>query len=90
MSIWRLVAAYFNALSGEAPNLPGRHFPPRPPEGAALTKGDPYSFVMHLVSRVVGTLRQDLDVLHAYQACMNMGTALSLRCVPTIKNWRNT
>lgn len=29
---------------------------------------------MHLVSRVIGTLRQDLDVLHAYQACMNMGT----------------
>lgn len=29
---------------------------------------------MHLVSRVVGELRQDLDVLHAYRACMNMGT----------------
>ncbi|MCE9872528.1 anthranilate synthase component 1 [Hafnia alvei] len=41
---------------------------------ADLTKVDRYSFVMHLVSRVVGTLRQDLDVLHAYQACMNMGT----------------
>ncbi|UAY98276.1 anthranilate synthase component 1 [Dickeya dadantii] len=41
---------------------------------ADLTKVDRYSFVMHLVSRVVGTLRADLDVLHAYRACMNMGT----------------
>ncbi len=41
---------------------------------ADLTKVDRYSFVMHLVSRVVGTLRYDLDIFHAYQACMNMGT----------------
>jgi anthranilate synthase component I, proteobacterial subset len=41
---------------------------------ADLTKVDRYSFVMHLVSRVVGELRSDLDVLHAYRACMNMGT----------------
>lgn len=41
---------------------------------ADLTKVDRYSFVMHLVSRVVGKLRADLDVLHAYRACMNMGT----------------
>lgn len=41
---------------------------------ADLTQVDRYSFVMHLVSRVVGTLREDLDVLHAYCACMNMGT----------------
>ncbi|WP_343529423.1 anthranilate synthase component 1 [Yokenella regensburgei] len=41
---------------------------------ADLTKVDRYSFVMHLVSRVVGELRKDLDVLHAYRACMNMGT----------------
>lgn len=41
---------------------------------ANLTKVDRYSVVMHLVSRVVGTLRDDLDVLHAYCACMNMGT----------------
>ncbi|MDU5714677.1 MAG: anthranilate synthase component 1 [Citrobacter freundii] len=41
---------------------------------ADLTKVDRYSFVMHLVSRVVGELRNDLDVLHAYRACMNMGT----------------
>lgn len=41
---------------------------------AELTKVDRYAFVMHLVSRVVGQLRHDLDVFHAYQACMNMGT----------------
>lgn len=41
---------------------------------AELTKVDRYSVVMHLVSRVVGTLREDLDALHAYRACMNMGT----------------
>ncbi|MDR0218708.1 MAG: anthranilate synthase component 1 [Enterobacteriaceae bacterium] len=39
-----------------------------------LMKVDRYSFVMHLVSHVVGTLRHDLDIFHAYQACMNMGT----------------
>lgn len=39
-----------------------------------LLKVDRYSHVMHLVSRVVGQLRDDLDSLHAYQACMNMGT----------------
>ncbi|GGF82330.1 anthranilate synthase component 1 [Alteromonas lipolytica] len=39
-----------------------------------LLKVDRYSHVMHLVSRVIGQLRHDLDALHAYQACMNMGT----------------
>jgi anthranilate synthase component 1 len=39
-----------------------------------LLKVARYSHVMHLVSRVVGQLREDLDALHAYQACMNMGT----------------
>ncbi|NMH58867.1 anthranilate synthase component 1 [Alteromonas ponticola] len=39
-----------------------------------LLQVDRYSHVMHLVSRVVGQLRNDLDALHAYQACMNMGT----------------
>ncbi|MFY8273321.1 anthranilate synthase component 1 [Pseudoalteromonas sp. SSDWG2] len=39
-----------------------------------LLKVDRYSHVMHLVSRVVGQLKDDLDALHAYQACMNMGT----------------
>lgn len=41
---------------------------------AELLKVDRYSHVMHLVSRVTGQLRKDLDTLHAYQACMNMGT----------------
>ncbi len=41
---------------------------------SALLKVDRYSHVMHLVSHVVATLRSDLDALHAYQACMNMGT----------------
>lgn len=33
-----------------------------------------YSHVMHLGSRVVGTLRPELDALHAYVGAMNMGT----------------
>lgn len=33
-----------------------------------------YSRVMHLVSEVRGTLRDDLDALDAYRATMNMGT----------------
>lgn len=41
---------------------------------AQLLKVDRYSHVMHLVSRVKGQLRDGLDALHAYQACMNMGT----------------
>ncbi|MGM0524796.1 MAG: anthranilate synthase component 1 [Pseudomonadota bacterium] len=41
---------------------------------ADLLKVDRYSQVMHLVSRVVGQLREDCDALHAYRACMNMGT----------------
>ncbi len=39
-----------------------------------LLKVDRYSHVMHLVSHVVAKLRGDLDALHAYQACLNMGT----------------
>ena len=39
-----------------------------------LIQVDRYSQVMHLVSHVVGTLRPELDALHAYQNCMNMGT----------------
>lgn len=39
-----------------------------------LTKVDRYSHVMHLVSKVIGILKYDLDALHAYSACMNMGT----------------
>lgn len=41
---------------------------------AQLLKVDRYSHVMHLVSRAAGKLRPELDALHAYQACMNMGT----------------
>ena len=41
---------------------------------ADLLRVERYSHVMHLVSRVRGELRNDLDALHAYQACMNMGT----------------
>jgi len=33
-----------------------------------------YSHVQHIVSTVKGTLRGDLDALHAYLASMNMGT----------------
>ncbi|BBI01459.1 anthranilate synthase component I (plasmid) [Buchnera aphidicola (Nipponaphis monzeni)] len=39
-----------------------------------LTKVDRYSHVMHLVSKVTGILKKNLDILHAYQTCMNMGT----------------
>ncbi|NRA71481.1 MAG: anthranilate synthase component 1 [Gammaproteobacteria bacterium] len=49
---------------------------------AELLKVDRYSHVMHLVSRVTGKLRDDLDALHAYQACMNMGTLVG---APKIK-----
>ncbi|GHB75143.1 anthranilate synthase component 1 [Psychrosphaera saromensis] len=54
-----------------------------------LLKVDRYSYVMHLVSRVIGTLRNDLDALHAYQACMNMGTlvgAPKIRAATLIRN----
>ena len=49
---------------------------------AELMQVDRYSHIMHLVSRVVGKLRSELDALHAYQACMNMGT---LTGAPKIK-----
>ncbi|NVJ61026.1 MAG: anthranilate synthase component 1 [Gammaproteobacteria bacterium] len=39
-----------------------------------LLEIDRYSHVMHLVSKVSGTLCEELDALSAYQACMNMGT----------------
>lgn len=41
---------------------------------ADLLQVDRYSHVMHLVSRVVAQLADDLDALNAYRACMNMGT----------------
>ncbi len=46
---------------------------------ADLTKVDRYSFVMHLVSRVVGELRQDLDVLHAYPRLHDMAPSAARR-----------
>jgi anthranilate synthase component 1 len=57
---------------------------------ADLLKVDRYSHVMHLVSRVCGTLSTDLDALHAYQACMNMGTlsgAPKLRATQLIRQF---
>ncbi|MBP2197903.1 anthranilate synthase component 1 [Pantoea cypripedii] len=60
---------------------------------ADLTSVDRYTFVMHLVSRVVGTLRHDLDVLHAYRAVMNMGTlsgAPKVRAMQLIANAEGT
>ena len=50
-----------------------------------LLQVDRYSHVMHLVSRVVGQLRLDLDALHAYQACMNMGTLVGAPKVSAAK-----
>ena len=60
---------------------------------ADLLKVDRYSHVMHLVSRVVGQLRSDLDALHAYQACMNMGTltgAPKIRAMQLIRDVEKT
>jgi anthranilate synthase component I len=55
-----------------------------------LLKVDRYSHVMHLVSRVVGQLREDLDCLHAYQACMNMGTLVGAPKVSAASLIRHT
>ena len=41
---------------------------------ARLMSVERYARVMHLVSSVTGTLRADLDALHALQACLNVGT----------------
>ncbi|MCL2309188.1 MAG: anthranilate synthase component 1 [Proteobacteria bacterium] len=49
---------------------------------AELLRTVRYSHVMHLVSRVCGELKDELDALHAYQASMNMGT---LTGAPKIK-----
>ncbi len=43
-------------------------------EVTRLLTVDRYSRVMHLVSEVQGTLAGEWDALHAYAACMNMGT----------------
>jgi len=55
-----------------------------------LLKVDRYSQVMHLVSRVVGTLKPELDALHAYQACMNMGTLVGAPKVSAAELVRKT
>ncbi|MFI4936915.1 MAG: anthranilate synthase component 1 [Candidatus Berkiellales bacterium] len=39
-----------------------------------LTTVSRYAKVMHLCSKVQGKLKPSLDALHAYSACMNMGT----------------
>jgi anthranilate synthase component 1 len=49
---------------------------------AELLRTERYSHVTHLVSRVCGELRDELDALHAYQSSMNMGT---LTGAPKIK-----
>lgn len=41
---------------------------------AKLMTVERYARVMHLVSSVTGTLRPDLDAVHALQACLNVGT----------------
>lgn len=53
---------------------------------------DKYSHVMHLVSKVIGKLKNDLDIIHAYQACMNMGTLTGspkIRAMNLIYNYEN-
>ncbi len=44
-----------------------------------------YSHVQHLVSNVNGTLKKDLDALHAYLATMNMGTLTGAPKVEAMK-----
>lgn len=51
-------------------------------ETPEVLKVEKFSHVQHLVSRVKGMLRPDLDALHAYTATMNMGT---LTGAPKIK-----
>jgi len=48
-----------------------------------------YSHVQHLVSNVVGTLKPNLDALHAYAATMNMGTLTGAPKVEAMKLLRN-
>lgn len=50
---------------------------------------DRYSHVMHLVSDVIGELREDLDALSAYQASMNMGTLMGAPKVKAAELLRN-
>ena len=48
-----------------------------------------YSHVQHLVSNVTGTLKPELDALHAYLASMNMGTLTGAPKVEAMKIIRN-
>lgn len=41
-----------------------------------LLQVEKFSHVMHLISKVEGELKDELDALSAYQACMNMGTLM--------------
>lgn len=48
-----------------------------------------YSNVMHMVSEVIGELRQNIHPMHAYRACANMGTltgAPKIKAVEIIRN----
>ncbi|VFP81305.1 Anthranilate synthase component 1 (plasmid) [Buchnera aphidicola (Cinara kochiana kochiana)] len=57
-----------------------------------LMKVEKYSCVMHLVSEVTGILKNHLDVFHAYQSCMNMGTltgAPKLRAMQLIAQYES-
>lgn len=52
-----------------------------------------FSHVQHLVSSVSGTLKKDLDALHAYAATMNMGTltgAPKIKAMELIKKYEET
>jgi len=44
-----------------------------------------YSHVQHIVSTVSGTLKANMDALHAYLACMNMGTLTGAPKVEAMK-----
>ncbi|WP_164503547.1 anthranilate synthase component 1 [Pleionea sediminis] len=57
-----------------------------------LLEIDRYSHVMHLVSKVSGSLKDNLDALSAYQACMNMGTlsgAPKVKATQLIRTFEN-
>jgi anthranilate synthase component 1 len=59
----------------------------------ALFQVERYSHVQHLVSRVTGQLRPDLDALHAWRACAPMGTltgAPKLRAMELIRELEPT
>ncbi|MBI5389040.1 anthranilate synthase component 1 [Candidatus Woesearchaeota archaeon] len=58
-----------------------------------LLEVEKYSHVQHLVSTVQGTLRSDIDALHAYAATMNMGTltgAPKIKAMELIRRYEQT